>query len=48
MHELATTPGSDPSDVDLGQNERFMKERMQAYVPVATWMGLLKRDAQLV
>lgn len=42
MKELATKAGFDLIDIDITHNERFMKERMQAYIPVAKRMGLIK------
>ena len=42
MNEPATRAGFDLFDVDLSQNDRFIEERMQAYIPVAKRVGLIK------
>ena len=42
MKELATKAGFDLIDINIDKMDQFMKERMQAYIPVAKRMGLLK------
>lgn len=42
MKELATKAGFDLIDINIDRIDQFMKERMQAYIPVAKRMGLLK------
>ena len=42
MKELATKAGFDLIDISLDKVDQFMKERVQAYVPVAKRMGLIK------
>ncbi len=42
MKELATKAGFDLIDINIDKMDRFMKERMQAYIPVAKRMGLIK------
>jgi len=42
MKELATKAGFDLIDINIDKVDQFMKERMQAYIPVAKRMGLIK------
>ena len=42
MKELATKAGFDLIDINIDRVDQFMKERMQAYIPVAKRMGLIK------
>ena len=42
MKVLATKAGFDLIDINIDRIDQFMKERMQAYIPVAKRMGLLK------
>jgi tripartite-type tricarboxylate transporter receptor subunit TctC len=42
MKELATKAGFDLIDINIDKVDQFMKERMQAYLPVAKRMGLVK------
>ena len=42
MKELATKAGFDLIDINIDKVDQFMKERMQAYIPVAKRMGLVK------
>ena len=42
MKELVTKAGFDLIDINIDRIDQFMKERMQAYIPVAKRMGLLK------
>jgi tripartite-type tricarboxylate transporter receptor subunit TctC len=42
MKELATKAGFDLIDINIDKVDQFMKERVQAYIPVAKRMGLLK------
>jgi len=42
MKELATRAGFDLIDINIDKVDAFMKERMQAYIPVAKRMGLIK------
>ena len=42
MKELATKAGFDLIDINIDKVDQFMKERMQAYLPVAKRMGLAK------
>ena len=42
MKELATKAGFDLIDINIDRVDQFMKDRMQAYIPVAKRMGLIK------
>lgn len=42
MKELAMKAGFDLIDINIDKVDAFMKERMQAYIPVAKRMGLIK------
>jgi tripartite-type tricarboxylate transporter receptor subunit TctC len=42
MKDLATKAGFDLIDINIDKVDQFMKDRMQAYIPVAKRMGLIK------
>ena len=42
MKDLAAKAGFDLIDINIDKVDQFMKERMQAYIPVAKRMGLIK------
>ena len=42
MKDLAAKAGFDLIDINIDKVDEFMKERMQAYIPVAKRMGLIK------
>ncbi|MCE9639185.1 MAG: tripartite tricarboxylate transporter substrate binding protein [Betaproteobacteria bacterium] len=42
MKDLATKAGFDLIDINIDRVDQFMKERVQAYIPVARRMGLIK------